>query len=156
STFPCRLGRKERVEQLLPHLGRDAGAVVANPDFDSVTEVLSRGGECRRVVASICFGLTLGGRIEPVGDQVEQGPGNLLREKIDVASGRVKGPFKGDSEALLLSPRPVIGEIEALIDQRVDIDGSVFARTFTRVQQHVLDDGVGAPAVLYDLAEIVA
>ena len=32
----------------------------------------------------------------------------------------------------------------------------MFARTFARVQQHVLDDGVGAFAMLNDLLEIIA
>ena len=50
----------------------------------------------------------------------------------------------------------MIGKVKCLLDYGIDIDGSVFARTFARVQQHVLDDGVGAPAVLHDLAEIVA
>ena len=44
SPFTGRLGRKEWVEQLLPHLGWYAGAVVANSDFDAVAEVLGRGG----------------------------------------------------------------------------------------------------------------
>ena len=42
SPFTGRLCRKERAEQLLPHLGRDAGAVVAYPDFDAIAEVLGR------------------------------------------------------------------------------------------------------------------
>ena len=67
---------------------------------------------------------------------------------------RVKGPFQGDSEALLLGPRSVIGEIEALIDQGVDIDRPMLSRSLPRMQQHVLDDGVGALAVLHDLVEI--
>ena len=57
SSFTGRLGRKERVEQLLLHLRRDAGAVVAYPDFDLVAEVLGRGGQRRLVVASICLPL---------------------------------------------------------------------------------------------------
>ena len=48
----------------------------------------------------------------------------------------------------------MIGEIEALLDQGVDIDGPVFSRPLPRVQQHVLDDRVGALAVLHDLVEI--
>ena len=32
----------------------------------------------------------------------------------------------------------------------------MLSRAFARVQQHVLDDGVGALAVLYDLLEVVA
>ena len=33
-----RLGREERLEQLVPDLGRDAGAVVAHPDLDGIAE----------------------------------------------------------------------------------------------------------------------
>ena len=40
--FAGRLGRKERIEHLFLDLGRDAGAVVANADFDGVAEI-SRG-----------------------------------------------------------------------------------------------------------------
>jgi hypothetical protein len=32
----------------------------------------------------------------------------------------------------------------------------MFARSLARVQQHILDDGVGAFAVLHDLVKIVA
>ena len=154
SPFTGRLGRKERVEQLLLHLGRNAGAVVANPDFDAVAEVLGRGSKRRLVVASIRLGFALRRRVEAVGDQVEQRPRDLLREQIDLTGGRVKGPLQGDIEALLLGPRPVIGEIEALLDQGVDIDRPVLSRALTRMQQHVLDDRVGALAVLHDLVEI--
>ena len=154
SPFTGRFGRKERVEQLFLHLRRDTGAVVAYPDFDPVAEVLGRRSKRRLVVASICLRFTLGRRIEAVGDQVEQRPRDLLREQIDLASGRVKGPLKGDIEALLLGPRPVIGEIEALIDQGIDIDRPVLSRALTRMQQHVLDDRIGALAVLHNLVEI--
>jgi len=61
-----------------------------------------------------------------------------------------------DLEALPFCASAMIGEIEALLDERVDIDRPVFARTFARVQQHILDDGVGAFAVLNDLVEVVA
>ena len=67
---------------------------------------------------------------------------------------RVKGPFQGYREALLLGPCPVIGEIEALIDQGVDIQGTVLSGALTRMQQHVLDDRVGALAMLHDLVEV--
>ena len=68
SPFTGRLGRKERVEQLLPHLGWNAGAVVAYPDFDPVAEVLGRGSKRRLIVATICFGFALRGCVEAVGD----------------------------------------------------------------------------------------
>ena len=66
----------------------------------------------------------------------------------------IKRPLQRDVEALLLGPRPVIGEIEAFLDEGVDIDGPMLARAFARVQQHVLDDGIRALAVLHDLVEI--
>ena len=71
SPFTGRLGRKEWVEQLLLHLRRDTGAIVAYPDFDAVTKVFSRCSQRRLVVASICFGFTLCRRLEAVGDQIE-------------------------------------------------------------------------------------
>ena len=45
SAFPGGLGREEGIEHLVPHLGRNAGAVVANRNLYAVTEVLSRGSE---------------------------------------------------------------------------------------------------------------
>ena len=59
-----------------------------------------------------------------------------------------------DIKALLLGPRAVIGEIEAFLDEGIDIDRPMFTRTLARVQQHVLDDRIGALAVLHDLVEI--
>ena len=153
-TFSGRLGREERIEHLLLHLGRNAGAVVADPDFHAVAKVLGRGGKGRLVVAAIGFCFALGRRIKAIGNQIEQNPRDVLREHIDLAGGRIEGPLQGDVEALLLGPRAVVGEIEALLDEGVDIDRPVLTRAFTRVQQHVLDDGIGALAVLHDLVEI--
>jgi len=48
----------------------------------------------------------------------------------------------------------VIGKIEAFLDDRIDVDDPMLAGAFARVQQHVLDDGVGTLAVLYNLVEI--
>ena len=48
----------------------------------------------------------------------------------------------------------MVGQIETLLDQGVDIDQPVLARTLSGMQQHVLDDRIGALAVLHDLVEI--
>ena len=154
SSFPGRLGRKERVEQLFPHLRRNARAVVAYGDLDLVAEVLRRRRYRRLVITCNCLRFALSGRIKAIGNQIEQDPRNLLWEQIDITGSRVKGPFQGDIEALLFGSRPVIGKVEALIDQGVDIDRPVLSRPLTGMQQHVLDDGVGALAVLHHLAEI--
>ena len=41
--FSGWFGRKEWIEHLVLHLGGNASAVIANPDLDSVAEVLGRG-----------------------------------------------------------------------------------------------------------------
>ena len=48
----------------------------------------------------------------------------------------------------------MIGEIEALLEQRVEVDRPVLAGPLARMQQHVLDDRVGAFAMLNDFLEI--
>ena len=72
------------------------------------------------------------------------------------AGGRIERSLEGDIEVLLLGTRAVIGEVEAFLDKGVDIDKPVLAGAFARVQQHVLDDGIGTLAVLHDLLEIAA
>src|SRR5258707_2819688 len=53
--FARRFGSEEWVEHLLPHLGRNARAVVANPDFDAVTEASGRGGKTRLITIEDIF-----------------------------------------------------------------------------------------------------
>jgi len=36
------LGGEKRLEQLFPHVGRDAGAVVGHPDLDELAEIARR------------------------------------------------------------------------------------------------------------------
>ena len=50
----------------------------------------------------------------------------------------------------------MIGEIEALFDESIDVDRTKLARAFSRMQQHVLDDGVGPLAVLHNPFEVAA
>jgi hypothetical protein len=48
----------------------------------------------------------------------------------------------------------VIGEVERLIDQRVEIDLAALAGDAARVLQHALDDVIGPLAVLGDLFKV--
>ena len=66
SPFTGGLCRKERVEQLLLHLRGDAGAVVANPDFDPAAEALGRGSQRGLVIAFIRIGFALCRSVEAV------------------------------------------------------------------------------------------
>ena len=45
--FACWFGREKGIEYLLFDLRRDAGAIVADANFDPVTEILRRGGQRR-------------------------------------------------------------------------------------------------------------
>ena len=49
----------------------------------------------------------------------------------------------------------MIGEVEAFVDQRVDVGRPVIAGALARMQQHVLDDGIRALAVLHHLFQII-
>ena len=117
----CRI---ERIEHLFLHLGRNAGAVVADSNFDAVAEVFGRGNDGGLVTATRVR-LALGRRVEAVRDQVKQHPRHLLREKHGLARGRIKRALQSDIESRFLGPRSVIGQIEAFLDERVDIDTPV-------------------------------
>jgi len=154
--FAGRLRGEKRIENLLLHLGRNAGAVVPDPDLDLVAEVSGRGGHGRLKAVVALLAVALRCRIKAVGDEVEQDPRNLLREGVDRAGGWIERALQGDVEALLLGSRTVKGEVEAFLDQRIDVDRPAFACARARMQQHILDDGVGAFAVVGDLVEIIA
>jgi len=88
-SFAGRLGREEWIEHLFLHVRRNAGAIVADRYFDPIAEVF--GGGCQdRFVAAICLGRTLRRGIKAVGNEVEQGASNLLREDVSLASRRIK------------------------------------------------------------------
>jgi hypothetical protein len=65
-------GREEGIEHLLLYVGRNAGAVVANPDLYAVAEVLRRSRKSRLIAFAITLLFALGRRIEAVGDQVQE------------------------------------------------------------------------------------
>ena len=92
--------------------------------------------------------------IEAVRNQVEEHPGDFLRIQVDHAGVGIEVALERDVEAGFFGPRAVIGEIEAFLDDRVDVGGPVLARSLARMQQHVLDDRIGALAVLHHLFEI--
>jgi hypothetical protein len=92
-----------------PRLREIASVVVADPDLEFVAKVYG-GSQGRLMGITLCLPFALRRRIKAIGDQVKQRSCNLLRDDTDLASGRIKRPLQGYSEALLLGPRPVIGE----------------------------------------------
>src|SRR5437868_6716590 len=148
-----RLGGEERVEHFLLYLERDSGAVVADPDFNRIAEAFR--GRAQGRLKTVDPGLlAFGGGIKAVRDQIEEDAGDFLRIEIDHAGLRIEVALERDVEAGFLRARAVVGEIEALLDDRIDLGGPVLAGARTRMQQHVLDDRIGALAVLHDFFEI--
>ena len=86
--------------------------------------------------------------IEPIAEQVQEHPRYILRVHFDRRDPVAEVSFQRDIETLILGAGAVIGEVQRLIDQRVEIDRPPFARRAARMFQHGLDDAVGAFAVL--------
>jgi len=110
---------------------------------------LSTGAEA---VAGLAAALI--GGIEAVANQVKEHARHVLRHDLDRCEGAVEVAFHRDVEALVLGAGAVIGEVEGLIDQRVEINLLPITATPARVLQHALDDAVRPPSVLGDLVEI--
>src|SRR5258705_5576820 len=72
SSLTGRLGREERIEYLCPDVGRNAGAVITNPDLYAVTEVLRRCRKGRLIAIAPILLLALGCGIEAVRDEVQK------------------------------------------------------------------------------------
>src|SRR6516225_9441538 len=78
-----RLGREERLKQLVPDFGRDAGAVVAHPDLDRLAQIAGRHLEGRAIAGLAVAAGTPGGGIKTVADEVQEHAGHLLRRQLD-------------------------------------------------------------------------
>jgi hypothetical protein len=68
--LPGRLGCEKRVEHLLLHLGWNAGAVVADPDFHLIAKAAGRGRKGWLISLTTDLGFPLGRGIKAVGDEV--------------------------------------------------------------------------------------
>src|SRR3954471_11117694 len=73
---------------------------------------------------------------------------------LDLADLRIKVLIEGDVEARLLGSSAVIGEVQALLDRGIEVDAAALSGALARVEKHVFDDGVRAPAMLDDSAEV--
>src|SRR6516225_8446243 len=108
-----RLGREERLKQLVPDFGRDAGAVVAHPDLDRLAQIAGRHLEGRAIGGLAIAAGALRGGVEAVADEVQEHAGHLLRRQLDRRGRGVEIAFQGDVEARILGAGAVIGEVGA-------------------------------------------
>lgn len=152
--FSGRLGGEEGVEYLLFHLGWNASAIVADADLDTTVARARGRGDLWLEIRSSIVGLALGHRIEAVRDKVEQHAGDFLREHLELSCLWIKVAQQRDVELRLFGACAMIGEIKALLDQGVDVRGTALAAALARVQQHVLDNGVGSFAMVSHLFKV--
>src|SRR6516165_7294060 len=120
------LGRKERLKQLVFDLGRNADAIVAHLDLDRIAEIPRRYLQRRLEFGVAVLPLALVGGIEAIADQVQTDAGDVLGDKLD-RSDRVGEISLRDVEARILGAGTVIGEVQGILDQAVEIDAPTFA-----------------------------
>ena len=76
-----------------------------------------------------------------------------MRIDISHADGWIEVALEGDTEAGLLCSCTVIGQVQALIDYRVNVSRPMLTGTLAGVLQHVFHNGVGALAMLNNFFE---
>ena len=72
------LRREERLKELVLDVGRNADAVVANADFNSLSEISRRDAQGWLEVRITPLSLAFGGGIEAIADQIEADPSDVL------------------------------------------------------------------------------
>src|SRR6516164_8254692 len=77
-----RLGREERLEQLVPVLRRNTDAIVADPDLDALAEFAGRDLQCR-AISSVALAAPLVSGIEAIAYEVEEHTSQLLRHDVN-------------------------------------------------------------------------
>src|SRR6516165_4958559 len=148
-----RLGREEGLEQLIPVLRRNASAIVAYPDLDAFAELAGRDLKCR-AESAVALAATLVSGIEAIAYKVNEHASQFLRHDVDQCEIVVEVALQRDFEALILRTGTVIGEVQGLLDERVQISSLPVAAAAARVLQHASDNAVSATTVLDDLLQI--
>src|SRR5215469_365143 len=113
-----RLGREERLEQLVPVFQGNTDAIVTHPDFDAFAELAGRDLQCR-AVSSVALAAPLVGGIEAVAYEVEEHASQLLRHGVNQCETAVEVVLQRDVEVRILRTRPVIGEVHGLLGECV-------------------------------------
>src|SRR5262249_18213489 len=154
SAFSGRFRREEWIKHLLLNVSRNSGAVISNPYFNAVTEVVGRGNQNRLMVAFLRLHFALRRRVKAIRNKVEKRPRNLPRQQVDLAGGWIKRCLQLDRKAPLLGSCVVVGTIETFLHESIDIGGPMLAGTLARMQPHALDYRVRTFAGLHGFFEI--
>src|SRR5689334_13109001 len=133
---------------------RNANAVVADPDLDAFIEPAGRDLKHRTKSAVVALAAALGDGVESVTYEVQEYAAHILRHNLDRCEIAVEVELPRDLEILVLRSGAMIGEVQALLDERVQIGRLPVAAAAARVLQHAPNDAVGATTVFGDLFEI--
>ena len=96
-------------------------------DLHPIAEVYCRGRKRRLVIRVTGLAFAFCRRIKPIRNYVKKDPAYILREQVHFTCGRIERSRKRDFETLLFRPGTVIGEIEAFLDQSIDIHRSMLS-----------------------------
>src|SRR5215831_3855610 len=109
-----RLGREERLEQLVPVFQGNTDAIVTHPDLDAFAEFAGRDLQCR-AVSSVALAAPLVSRIEAVAYEVEENASQLLRHNVNRCEIAVEVVLQFDVEVRILRTGSVIGKVQGLL-----------------------------------------
>src|SRR6476660_8959418 len=152
--FSGRLGREERVENLIPKLSRDSHSIIADTNFHLIAmHPCCRAHHRLKIDITVCD-LPFGDRVKSIGDQIEQYPGNLLRKHLDHARMGIEVSSQRDIELGGIAARAMLGETKGFIHESIDVSRATLPATLPGMQQHVLHNGIRTPAVLDHLAKV--
>src|SRR5262249_39545132 len=125
--FAGRLRGEEWLKKLVFDLRWNANAVVADVDFNRIAQIACRYFQGRLELGVAPLLLAFGSSVEAIAEQVETDAGDILRVDFDWSDGLGEFFFQRDVEARILRPATVIGEVQRLLDQAVEIDTATFA-----------------------------
>jgi hypothetical protein len=74
------------------------------------------------------------GGVEPVAEQVQEHASDLLRRQLDWCDAGVEIAFQRNVEVRILGAGTVIGEVQRLVDEGIEIDLAALARHPARLR----------------------
>src|SRR6516225_5706565 len=101
-----RLGREERLEQLVPVFQGNTDAIVTHPDLHAFTELAGRDLQCR-AVSSVALAAPLVSGIEAIAYEVEEHAGQLLRHDVNRCQIAVEVVLQRDVDVRFLRTSPL-------------------------------------------------
>jgi len=149
----CRFRRKKRFKNLLPDLLRNAVPIIPYADFDVLLAQQRRDPQSRTKLRACLFRLLIGRESSVVHD-VQNHAAQVMRHHLHHRHGRVIFFFNSYVEVDILRAESVVGELDVLGNQAIQVGVLHFPTLPPRMHQHALHDAVGAFAMFPDLGGV--